>query len=111
MKVWHLSTDDLSGGAARAAYRLHMALLQQGVESTMRVLTHNTANDRVIAGKAPRSFSQKVKGRLKQKLSAFQARNFKTDNLIMHSFGQASAGLVNEINQSDADVILSLIHI
>lgn len=105
MKVWHLSTDDMSGGAARAAYRLHMALLQQGVESTMRVLTHNTANDRVIAGKAPRSFSQKVKGRLQQKLSAFQTRNFKTDNLIMHSFGQASAGLVNEINQSDADVI------
>lgn len=105
MKVWHLSTDDMSGGAARAAYRLHMAMLQQGVESTMRVLTHNTANDRVIAGKASRSFSQKVKGRLQQKLNAFQARNFKTDNLIMHSFGQASAGLVHEINQSDADVI------
>ena len=69
MKVWHLSTDDMSGGAARAAYRLHMAMLQQGVESTMRVLTHNTANDRVIAGKAPRSFSQKVKGRLQQKPS------------------------------------------
>ncbi len=105
IKVWHLSTDDLNGGAARAAYRLHTALLQQGIESTMRVLTHQTANNRVIAGKGPRTFIQKVKNKLTQQTWAIRVRKFKTSNLIMHSFGHASAGIVDEINQSDADVV------
>lgn len=105
MKVWHLSTDDLNGGAARAAYRLHMALLENGIESTMRVLTHQTANDRVISGKGPRTLGQKIQARLQAKLHELHARRFNTDNAIMHSFGHVSAGIVDEINCSDADVV------
>ena len=105
MKILHLSTDDFSGGASRAAYRLHTALLQSGIDSTMRVLTHQTANDKVITGKGPRSFSEKVKGRIRKKLREFAERSWKTDNLIMHSFGQVSAGIVEEINRSDTDVV------
>lgn len=105
MKILHLSTDDFSGGASRAAYRLHTALLQNGIDSTMRVLTHQTANDRVIAGRGPRTFTEKVKGCIHKKIREFAERNWKTDNLIMHSFGLVSAGIVDEINRSDADVV------
>lgn len=105
MKILHLSTDDFSGGASRAAYRLHTALLQNGIDSTMRVLSHQTANDKVIAGRGPRTFIEKVKGRIQKKLRAFTERNWKTDNLIMHSFGLVSAGIVEEINRCDADVV------
>jgi len=105
MKILHLSTDDFSGGASRAAFRLHTALLQNGVDSTMRVLTHQTANEKVISGRAPRTFAEKVKGRIHKKLREFTERNWKTDNLIMHSFGLVSAGIVDEINLSDADVV------
>jgi glycosyltransferase involved in cell wall biosynthesis len=105
MKILHLSTDDFSGGASRAAYRLHTALLQNGIDSSMRVLSHQTANDKVIAGRGPRTFTEKVKGRIHKKLREFAERNWKTDNLIMHSFGQVSAGIVDEINRSDADVV------
>jgi len=105
MKILHLSTDDFSGGASRAAYRLHMALLQNGMDSTMRVLSHQTANDKVIAGRGPRTFTEKVKGRINKKLREFSERNWKTDNLIIHSFGQVSAGIVDEINSSDVDVV------
>ena len=105
MKILHLSTDDFSGGASRAAYRLHTALLQNDIDSTMRVLSHQTANDKVIAGRAARSLIEKVKGRIHKKLRELVERNFKTDNLIMHSFGQVSAGIVSEINNSDADVV------
>lgn len=105
MKILHLSTDDYSGGASRAAYRLHTALLQNGIDSRMRVLTHQTANDKVISGRGSRTFLEKVKGRIKKKLREFSERNWKTDNLIMHSFGHASAGIVEEINASDADVL------
>ncbi len=105
MKVLQLSTDDFSGGASRAAYRLHMALLQCGIDSRMRVLMHQTANDKVIAGKAPRGFSQKVKDKLHQKWREFGRRSFRSSNPIMHSFGDTSAGIVDEINSSDVDVV------
>ncbi len=105
MKILHLSTDDFSGGASRAAYRLHTALLQNGIDSTMRVLSHQTANVKVISGRGPRTFMQKVKGRINKKLFEFAERNWKTDNLVLHSFGQVSAGIVDEINSSDVDVV------
>ncbi|WP_460980736.1 glycosyltransferase family 4 protein [Spirosoma fluminis] len=41
MRVTHLSTYHLFGGAAVAANRLHTALLKQGVDSTMLVGTSN----------------------------------------------------------------------
>ncbi len=105
MKILHLSTDDFSGGASRAAYRLHTALLDNGIDSNLRVLFHQTANDKVVAGKGPRTVIEKVKARLLKKLYEYSEKKFKTDNLILHSFGQVSAGVVNEINNSDADVV------
>src|SRR5215210_5514719 len=38
MRIVHLSTSDVAGGAARAAYRLHTGLKRLGHESTMLVL-------------------------------------------------------------------------
>ena len=37
MKVLHLSTSDLGGGAARAAYRVHQSCLDAGMDSRMLV--------------------------------------------------------------------------
>jgi hypothetical protein len=37
MKVLHISHSDNDGGAARAAYRIHKALLDHGIESRMLV--------------------------------------------------------------------------
>jgi len=37
MKILHLSTYDISGGAARAAFRLHEGLLSENIESVMLV--------------------------------------------------------------------------
>ena len=71
LKVWQVSTEDNSGGASRAAYRLHQALLQIQVDSMMRVLTHQTANSKVIAGRSARTLGQKVSARLEQKVWGF----------------------------------------
>ena len=105
MKVLQLSTDDFSGGASRAAYRLHLAFAQSEVDSHMRVLEHQTANVRVLAGRAPRTFEQRVRLKLQHMRRAHAARKWKTDNLILHSFGQVSAGLVTELNRCDADIL------
>ena len=44
MKVLHLATHDNFGGAARAAYRQHVALRQHGIDSRMLV-RHKHSND------------------------------------------------------------------
>lgn len=105
MKILHISTDDFSGGASKAAYRLHTALLDNGIDSNMRVLAHQTANEKIVAGKGPRTFIEKVRGRILKKINEISKNRFKTDNQILHSFGQESAGIVDEINNSDADVV------
>ena len=52
MKVLQLSTYDGGQGAARAAFRLHRALRESGIDSTMRVAL-TTSGDAWV--QAPRS--------------------------------------------------------
>jgi glycosyltransferase involved in cell wall biosynthesis len=49
MKVLHLSTSDIKGGAARATYRLHQGLQQAGVESALLVQEKSSDDPRAIA--------------------------------------------------------------
>jgi glycosyltransferase involved in cell wall biosynthesis len=48
MKILHLVTYDNFGGAARAAYRQHLALRQHGIDSRMLV-RHKHSNDAEVA--------------------------------------------------------------
>lgn len=105
MKILQVSTEDNSGGASRSAYRLQQALLQENIDSSMRVLTHQTAHSRVSSGRAARTLNQKIKDKLAQQWRDFSTRNWHTENPIVHSFGQVSAGVVAELNQSSADVL------
>ncbi len=47
MKILTVNTSDMHGGAARAAYRLHSALLEQSIESEMLVL-RKTSDDYTV---------------------------------------------------------------
>ena len=47
MKVLHLATHDNYGGAARAAYRQHLALLGEGIDSRMLVRHKHSDDPRV----------------------------------------------------------------
>ncbi len=51
MKILHLSTQDISGGAARAAYRLHKGLQNIGLNSQMLVQEKSSSDKTVIAPK------------------------------------------------------------
>ena len=53
MKVLHLSTTDNNGGAARAAFRLHCGLNQQGIGSRMFVRNKYTDNEAVTQYRYP----------------------------------------------------------
>jgi glycosyltransferase involved in cell wall biosynthesis len=49
LNVLHINTSDINGGAARAAYRLHRALLDQDVESRMLV-QDKSSDDWTVTG-------------------------------------------------------------
>jgi glycosyltransferase involved in cell wall biosynthesis len=48
MKVLHISSSDKKGGAAIAAYRLHKAMCQSGIESSYLVLDRTINDDETI---------------------------------------------------------------
>ena len=52
MKIIHLNTFDIQGGAARAAYRLHKGLIETGQQSQMLSL-HKVSDDETVSGLAP----------------------------------------------------------
>ncbi|MBD2504258.1 glycosyltransferase family 4 protein [Anabaena azotica] len=49
MKILHVSTSDISGGAARATYRLHGGLQNMGLDSQMLVQEKSSHDQTVIA--------------------------------------------------------------
>jgi glycosyltransferase involved in cell wall biosynthesis len=58
MKILHLSTSDINGGAARAAFRLNSGLIHQGIESRMFVRDKHVDNEFVIRYKYPKGLKQ-----------------------------------------------------
>lgn len=106
IRVLHLSPDENGGGAARAAYRLHCAVRQQNIHSRMLVLRRHTNDESV------KSLRDSIFGLIRYKFYKMKNRAsnhidslFHTDNPTLHSFGLSGYGLVNQINQSDVDII------
>jgi glycosyltransferase involved in cell wall biosynthesis len=48
MKITHVSSADIRGGAARSTYRLHEALLRAGIDSTLYVLRKESDDPSVV---------------------------------------------------------------
>ncbi|WP_445631783.1 glycosyltransferase family 4 protein [Nostoc sp. DSM 114167] len=63
MKILHISTHDISGGAARAAYRLHTGLQNIGLQSQMLV-QEKSSNDKTIIAPKIRLFQGIAKAKL-----------------------------------------------
>jgi glycosyltransferase involved in cell wall biosynthesis len=55
MRVVHVSTHDVAGGAARAAYRIHRSLIDAGVQSSMLVAVRGSSDPTVSEVRIARS--------------------------------------------------------
>lgn len=104
MRILHLNHSDQQGGAARAAYRIHRCLVDGGIDSRMRVLLKGGADDSVMAS-AQRSIQQRIGDMFYRRWLAHTRRNWRTDNPILHTFGQIGTGLVDELHACDADIL------
>lgn len=103
MKVIHLNYSDILGGAARAAYRIHQALRNAGVDSRMWVDVA-ASGDWSVDG--PGSKLAKGWARVRPSLVGMGFRPFfKTSNPILHSPAVLPSGRVRALNACGADVL------
>ena len=103
MKITHLATYDLAGGAARAAYRLHRGLIATGRESRMLVL-YKTSSDPTIASFAvPRDLSARVRRGLRRWRLERTARTaeWPSGTVFSTDLSQHGADVLGQIAQAD----------
>ncbi|BAC09941.1 glycosyltransferase family 4 protein [Thermosynechococcus vestitus] len=103
MKVYHLNHFDIIGGAARAAYRIHHALREVGVDSTLLVDV-GMSGDWTVQG--PTTKFGKALARLRPAMVQLLLKSvFKTGNPSPHSPALLPSGRVAALNQSDVDIV------
>lgn len=98
MKILHLNTYDIRGGAARAAYRIHAALRENGIQSEMIAARKDSQDSNV---KAYHVRHQEKKIRFGKRLLSLQ----RSSNPILHSCNLFLSGIHQAINRSDADIV------
>jgi glycosyltransferase involved in cell wall biosynthesis len=102
MKIIHLNYSDISGGAARATYRIHHSLIKKGVTSQMWV-NKKISEDWTV--KEPSSKISRVLNEVRPRLIRYiLGKIFKTKDKVIHS-STLSSKWINHINNSDADIV------
>jgi len=105
MKVVHISTSDIDGGAAIAAYRLHLALLERGIDSKMLVMDEKGDGLNIDIAKKGRIekyvFSNIRKLKEKKVLDKYKNRR----NPILFSTGKYGVDISDHPYVKEADVL------
>jgi glycosyltransferase involved in cell wall biosynthesis len=98
MKVIHLNFSDIQGGAARAAYRIHNALINLEVNSQM-VVANKKSNDSSVESFQLRY--HKGKKKIVNMILSLQ----RSGNPTYHSLNLFSSGISELVNKSSADIV------
>src|ERR1017187_5450211 len=75
LRITHINTYDSSGGAARAAYRLHAGLRSLGQESVLLVQHKNTDDNTVLLFAPPRDVPNQVRRIIKRHLLPYSRKS------------------------------------
>ena len=101
MKALLVNTYDTSGGAARAAYRLHQGLRQLGVTSKMLVQKKQSHDPTVLLQSQQSNFQTKLKVRLDSSLVQLYRQRERTI-FSPHWFPSRSVGTIKKL---ESDVV------
>jgi glycosyltransferase involved in cell wall biosynthesis len=104
MKILIVNASDIEGGAARAAYRLHKALLSRGVDSQMLVQS-KISDDYTVIG--PETKIKKAIARIRPILDQLPVTRYKnrTKTLFFSPAWLPFSGIVNRINEINPDIV------
>lgn len=103
MKILHVNTYDIDGGAARAVYRLHEALLSNGIDSQMLVQSKSGDNFTILTetGKMRKIFT-----RINPHIDSIPVRFYKNRIGTLFSPSKYSFGnTVDKINEINPDIV------
>ena len=81
MRILHLATSDIDGGAARAAYRLHTTLRQLGQDSLMFVLNRASQDPSVLSYVPAVNFIARARRRLRGELITRSLARYKSSRI------------------------------
>lgn len=98
MNILHLSTSDLEGGAARAAYRLHQGLQRLDLSSQMLVRAKQSRDETVIA-------EGSILTKLGPPLSSFPLRRYPQREGAMFSTQWFLDAIAPRVKQLNPDII------
>lgn len=104
MKILHLCTSDTSGGAARAAYRLHKALNKAGHESYMLV-RDKLSNEKEIISTLTSSFKKLREKILSSLIFRFIAKKYRPTYIFSINRIINSDEILAKINIISPDII------
>ena len=102
MKVLHLNTSDLSGGAARAAYRLHRGLHDIGADSQMLV-QDKTSDDRTVI--SPPTKLNKGWAKIRPSLNSIPLQLYQKRDCTPYSIQWLPERIAPKIAQISPDII------
>lgn len=104
MKILKINYSDTSGGAARAAYRLHKGLIDHGIDSDMLVQQKYSDDPSVEAcyGNSKIGFAY---GSLRSSVNALMNKLQSSTNTNVHNTNWLPSGLHSQINKSNADIV------
>ena len=102
MRVYQLNYSDVTGGAARAAYRIHHALIEYGIDSTMFV-NQSTAGDWTVSSE--RAKLSKMFIQIKPSIASLITKTLVTQNPITHSPANIPTKWAAKLNSSTASVV------
>jgi glycosyltransferase involved in cell wall biosynthesis len=105
LRVTHLSTFDISGGAARSAYRLHAGLLGIGLDSRMVTLFKESTDPRVARFDPPRDLLARMRRGLRRRYlerTGKEARSWAAESgYFSDDRSQHGADVLRQLPQTD----------
>lgn len=102
MRVLHVNTSDISGGAARAAYRIHKGLQAIGVDSKMFVQSKVSDENSIYTYSSIRN---KLKSKFNIKMEQMLKKNVRLNDLVPWSVGTSTFSTIESINDLHPDVV------
>lgn len=102
MRVLHLSTTDIRGGAARGAFWLHQSLRGMGVESTMLVDRKYSDDENVVAGNG---LISRINGRLRAELDNLPLRFYHKTDESFWTVGWMRHRIEREVKRLTPDIV------
>ena len=102
MIISHISHADITGGAARAAWRIHQALREQGEDSFMTV---NSASSGDWTVDGPQRGISKVAARVRPHIGAQMMKLQRSTNPVLHSPAILNGGLSSRVAKRNSQIV------